>query len=457
MSKILVGFSRVNINPMRGIGVAGYYKVRRAEGILDDLEAVALALSDGGKKAVVISMDLCQVQTPICDRLRRAVAEATGLDASAVYLHSTHTHTAPYVDVERAKAGGLDTEEDLRLVAEYQDFLCHRIVDVTKAALEDLAPARIGTGVSVARNVAFIRRFRMKDGSVRTNPGVNNPDIVAPIGEIDDRVSVVRFDREGAPTIVLASFANHPDVVGGNLLSGDWPAMTRRTVEKALDNTRCIFLNGAQGDINHVNVRPTGGFGNDLTRDFDDVDRGYGHARYMARVVAGAVMQIFDKVEYREADTVRFAQKLIELPSNRPAPEEMAEAHRINDIHTSGHDELLPYEGMMLTTVVADAARKVRLENGPDAFTLRLSAVAIGDVAFIGVPGEPFNGIGRALKLAEGYGMVIPSCLVNGSEGYFPMRDAYEEGGYEARSSNYKVGGAERLIDEGLSLLAELK
>ena len=123
MSKILAGFARVNINPMRGIGVAGYYKVRRAEGILDDLEAVALALSDGEKKAVFISVDLCQVQTPICDRLRRAVAEATGLDASAVYLHSTHTHTAPYVDVERAKAGGLDTEEDLRLVAEYQDLI----------------------------------------------------------------------------------------------------------------------------------------------------------------------------------------------------------------------------------------------------------------------------------------------------------------------------------------------
>ncbi len=456
MSKLLAGFARVNINPMRGIGVAGYYKVRRAEGILDDLEANALALSDGESRAVIITLDLLQVQTGVADRFRHAVAEATGLDEAAIYIHSTHTHTAPYVEVARAIGGGLTDEVDAVLVAEYQDFLCRRIVDAARAALEDMKPARMGTGVGVAKNIAFIRRFRMKDGSVRTNPGVGNPDIVAPIGEIDDRVSVVRFDREGADTIVLANFANHPDVVGGNLLSGDWPAMTRRTVEKALDNVKCLFLNGAQGDINHVNVHPTGGYLNDLFMDFDDVARGYGHARYMGRVVAGAVLSVFDKVEYREADGIRFKEKLIHLPSNMPTPEEMAEAHRINDIHVAGHDEQLPYEGMMLTTVVADAARKVRLEHGPASFPLRMIALAVGDVAFIGIPGEPFNGIGRALKLAEGYGMVIPSCLVNGSEGYFPMKDAYDEGGYEAKSSSYKAGVAERLIEEGLDLLASL-
>ncbi len=456
MSRILAGFARTNINPMRGIGVAGYYKVRHAEGILDDLEANALALSDGENRAVIISVDLCQVPTHVCSHFRHEIAAATGLDEAAIYIHATHTHTGPYVDPEKT-ANGEMSEEDTALILEYRTFLCRRLVDVAQAALEDLKPARIGTGVGVAKNIAFIRRFRMKDGSVRTNPGVNNPDIVAPIGEIDDRVSVVRFDREGATTIVLANFANHPDVVGGSMLSGDWPSLTRHTVEKAIDNTRCIFLNGAQGDINHVNVHPTGGYLNDLFMDFDDVARGYGHARYMGRVVAGAVLQVFDKVEYREADTVRFIEKRIDLPSNMPTPEEMDEARRINEIHLSGHDELLPYEGMLLTTVVADAARKIRLEHGPVSFPMRLIGIAVGKVAFLGVPGEPFNGVGRALKLAEGYDMVIPSCLTNGSEGYFPMKDAYDEGGYEAKSSNYKAGVAERIVDEGLSILAELQ
>ena len=36
------------------------------------------------------------------------------------------------------------------------------------------------------------------------------------------------------------------------------------------------------------------------------------------------------------------------------------------------------------------------------------------------------------------------------------MKDSYEEGGYEARSSNFKAGAAERIIEEGLAILASL-
>jgi len=52
---------------------------------------------------------------------------------------------------------------------------------------------------------------------------------------------------------------------------------------------------------------------------------------------------------------------------------------------------------------------------------------------------------------------VLPCCITNGYEGYFPMREAYDEGGYEARSSIYAAGVAERIIEAGLSLLAELR
>lgn len=34
----------------------------------------------------------------------------------------------------------------------------------------------------------------------------------------------------------------------------------------------------------------------------------------------------------------------------------------------------------------------------------------------------------------------MPLCIANGYEGYFPMREAYDEGGYEARSSIFKGG-----------------
>ena len=127
-----------------------------------------------------------------------------------------------------------------------------------------------------------------------------------------------------------------------------------------------------------------------------------------------------------------------------------------HDNYYKRHDEL-PYEGMMLTTVLAAAARKVRLENGPDFFDMELSGVAVGPVALLGIPGEPFNGIGRGIKEAEGWEVVMPCCLTNGSEGYFPMQDSYDEGGYEARSSRYKAGTAEIIIKEGVALMDSLR
>ena len=99
----------------------------------------------------------------------------------------------------------------------------------------------------------------------------------------------------------------------------------------------------------------------------------------------------------------------------------------------------------------------VRLENGPEAFSMLLSALVIGPVAIIGIPGEPFTGIGLGLKKVQGYDMILPCCLTNGSEGYFPMQDSYDEGGYEARSSKFKAGVAERIIKEGTELLESLR
>lgn len=447
MNTLCVGFARVDITPMSGIGIAGYYKPRYVKGVLDALELNALALQCGEKRIVLLSLDHCGVHTPEAAAIRNFVAKACDLSVEAVYLHATHTHTAPF----------LVMDSDDPLEREYFDFVLHRAADAARYALDDLQPARMGYAVGSAPNIAFIRRFRMKDGSIQTNPGVNNPDIVEPIGEVDERVNVLRFDREGADSLVLVNFGDHPDTVGGERVSADWPGFLRRRVEKALDNVRCIFFNGAQGDVNHVNVHPTAGDFNDLTRDFDDVSRGYGHARHMGNVVAGAVLQVFDKVTYTDVHSLRSLQRTIRIPSNMPKPEDLPEARRIEALHQAGRDCDLPYEGMMLTTVVAEAERMLKLADGPEYFNMELSGLAVGPVAFVGIPGEPFTGIGRALKKAPGWTLVLPTCLTGGNDGYFPMREAYDEGGYEARSSPFRAGVAERIIEEGLSLLTELR
>ncbi|MBR2615106.1 MAG: hypothetical protein IKC69_00300 [Clostridia bacterium] len=446
MSTLRAGFARANINPSMGADISGYYKERKMEGILYDLEVNALAMEMDGKKVVLLCLDHCGIKQDLVADFHAAIAETCGIDQGSIYMAETHTHTGP-----SSRKSSEDPQEQ-----EYIRFAIRRVSDAAKMALDDLKPAKMGWGIGNAPGVAFVRRFRMKDGSVRTNPGVDNPDILAPIGIVDERVSVLRFDREGGETLILANFANHPDVVGGCMISGDWPALLRRKVERSLEGTKCIFFNGAQGDVNHVNVHPRGGDLNGMFIDFDDVSRGYAHAKHIANVVAGGVLQVYEKVKYVDVDDIKLVQKTIQVPSNRPDPADLPEAHRIHDLHNAGKDAELPYEGMMLTTVVARAARMVRLEHGPDHFDMTLTGLKLGPVAMIGIPGEPFNGIGRALKETEGYEIVIPTCCTNGYEGYFPMQDAYDEGGYEAGSSSFKAGVAELIIKEGQTLLREM-
>ena len=465
MNCLQAGFARVDITPMTGIPVRGYFKKRFADGVLDPLEANALALSAKDEKVLLISIDNCGFDTETMSWMRGRIAAKCGIPEDAMFLSCTHTHTGPYIHKPGAAAS--DDEEaqipdhgfadvDHPLVREYTEFVAKRLEDAACYAIADLKDAKCGFAIGNAPNIAFIRRYVMKNGEIRTNPGVNNPEIDHSCGEVDERVNVLRFDREGADTIVLVNFGNHPDVVGGSSISADWPGFLRRRVEKALDGVRCVFFNGAQGDVNHVNVFPKGGDLNDMFMDFDDVSRGYGHARHIGNVVTGAVLQVYDKVEYRDVDSLKYCVKMIKVPSNRPKPEDMPAAYALEKLHVEGHDDQIPYKGMMLTTVVAEAERMIRLENGPDFFEMPISAISVGDIVLCGLPGEPFTGIGRGLKENASWTAVLPCCLTNGGEGYFPMMDAYDEGGYEARSSRFKAGVAEVLIKEGNELLDEL-
>lgn len=441
-----VGFGRINITPMLGIPLIGYYQVRLADGVLDDLEANAIAYELGDTKTLMISVDHCGLRQELLNIYRAKIAQVANLPIDNVFISATHTHTGPETSFDN------DNEK----VREYAKILESKLIDAVSFALSDLKPAKMGWGIGQAPNVAFIRRFRMKDGSVKTNPGVNNPNIVEPIGDVDERVSVVRFDREGAETVVLVNFANHPDVVGGCKISADWPGLLRKNVEKAIDNVKCIFFNGAQGDVNHVNVHPTDGYLNDMFIDFDDVARGYKHANYIARVVLGGVLQAYDKVQYVGVEKIQTKIKKIGVPTNKGNKEQLIEAHKINDLYLAGRANELPYEGMMLTTIVAEAARVVRLENELDRYEMLLSGMRIGRILFVGIPGEPFTGVGRALKATDGFDLIIPMCNTNGKEGYFPMQDSYDEGGYEARTSSFKAGAAEFIISEGKKLINEM-
>lgn len=455
MQKFMAGFDRCVITPPHGVTMRGYFFERVADGVLDDLELNTVVVSDGERTAILIAADLCMIAQTRMDVYRRAVSEKTGVPYEGVYIACTHTHTGPDVATGESVPGA----QIPIYHSEWERSLGDFMVSSAVRAMEDLTPASVAIGTGTVERVSFVRRYRMKDGGVRTNPGERNPDIVAPIGTPDETEQVIRMIREnGKREIVIVHFAVHPDVIGGNKISADYPRFVRETVERGLDGkVCCVFFNGAQGDVNHVNNFPRPGEDNGLEPDtFDGVLRGYEFAKNMGRTIAGEALKVYGKTHAVSGVPVRYAQETISLPANLPQPEQLPGAEQIAALHNAGRDADLPFAGMELTTAVAEALRMLELRNGPEAFKLHLDAVAFGPVVFLGIPGEPFTGIGRAIKAGSPFEMTLPTCLTNGAEGYFPMQEAYDEGGYEARSSSFKGGVAENIAQSSVALVQKL-
>ena len=438
------GFARVDVTPPIGTELSGYPVKRISDGILDRLDLNAVAFSDGTNRAVVISADIINLRA-YYDLYRKQAAAAAGLPPDAVFIACTHTHTGPFVGKCIYYGQTYDTFEK---ASTYERFVGERLADAVKLSLADLAPARLSIGRGEARNISFIRRYRMKDGTCRTNPGVGNPDVVAAVGSPDETVQLVRIDREGRDSIALVNFQCHPDTIGGNKISADWPRVVRETVERALDGVKCVFVNGAQGDSNHICV--------DKSRK--DVPRGRDVVyRHMGRAVAGAAIGAWDACEPVSAGKVGFGIAVAQVKSHRPAPEEIPEAQRIVDLQKAGRMSEIPGVGMQRTTNMAAANRKIYLKDGPDYFSFPLSAVTVGGaLAFVGIPGEPFTAYGVALKEKSPFRMTVPACLVNGSFGYLPTDAALSEESYETQGSLFVPGLEQAIVGGHLEQLRRL-
>jgi hypothetical protein len=103
------------------------------------------------------------------------------------------------------------------------------------------------------------------------------------------------------------------------------------------------------------------------------------------------------------------------------------------------------------------AFRDCHTENDPEFKPLNVSGLKIGGIAFVSLPGEPFTDIGVQIKDTEGFDLILPCAITNGYEGYFPMQSAFDEGGYEARTSPYAPTIAKDIVAKAKDVLAKLK
>ena len=422
------GFSRVDVTPPLGSNLAGYFSKRPAEDVLDPLYLNALAFSDGENTNVIITSDFLSVMEVFATPIREMVSKRTGVPADNIMITALHQHTSIRIGCW-PWTGSMEDEN-------YLTILYAKYCDVAQMAIADMSDATVHTATKeTAEKVAFIRRFRMKDGSTKTNPDNLDPQIDYPLGNADNNVRLIRFKREGKKDIAFVNFADHPDVIGGLKISADWPGFVRNYVENQIPDVHCVIANGAQGDINHVD------------RSIEEFHFGYEWSKHIGQVITDAVKDMWDNVT-EHTDTHLFSEiKMVYIPTN-----------------TAGIDnveELLEYKRRYEAGEIEDAdiailAKADRAENLPMMTIcqkLPVTVMGIGDIAFVGFGGEPFTEYAEFARAAAPELYVITCGLANGQQGYLPSAAAFAEGGYEASNSRFASNGATLLQSAAKELL----
>ena len=316
-------------------------------------------------------------------------------------------------------------------------------------AIADLCETRAFFARSELPDIAFNRRYLMKDGTCKTNPGRRNPDILRPVCPADDTIQLLHFVRDGAEDVLLVNYQVHPDVRGrksGCLISADYPGVVCKTLENALPGSRCIYFNGASGDLNHINVNAPEW----------DKNAGPAHSRHMGLSIAGKILQMISKARPVTLGAVHTHQLNVKVPARDFTPEELAEAKQFMAWYLAGEPEKIPLDRGGYTTVIYEALGILNASEAGGEFDMPITGLSFGDVAFIGFPGETFCSIGRKVRDESPFAAQFVMGLTHGYPDYFPTKDAYEVDGYERRSSPYKVGVGEIMMEGGQAFLSQL-
>jgi neutral ceramidase len=445
MSGSRAGAFSVVITPPLGISMAGYLVDRKAIGVHDDLYANCLVVDDGGDPFALLSLDVIAISSSTATDIRSAITRETGIPGDRVLVAATHTHTGPAtISVFATRA-----DED------YLECLTAKCAEAVAAALDELEPAEIGAGSDELPGLQFNRRFLMKDGTIRTNPGLGNPDVVRPVGPVDRELGVIAVrDKAGQHIALIVNYALHLDTVSGSEISADWVGYMRTHIESRLGRPLPIlFFNGSAGDINHLDVQGSP----PPEREPDEAEvftagpgeaGGFGYSSANGPKVGEKVLEVIRGIQYAPDWPVRTVRTVLTLPVRRPTPEQSEAAKRIREgitwetarsLEQFYALELAEYETL-----------------GETEASVELQAVALGDTALMGIPNEVFTELGLQIKRGSPFDKTFIVELANGAEGYLPPTKALEEGGYEtllARSSKLAAGAGERVVEESLRLL----
>ena len=413
-----VGLSKVIITPQRGLPLAGYFNPRPTTGVLDDLHVRCVLFRQGRTVCGLVTFDVCMISAEFVEALLKRLKEAGFRHGRGLIFSATHSHTAPYV----TPLFGTDPEPD------YLRGLIDKTVEAVLTAQRNLAPATLKLGGVKDNPLAFNRRYWMKSGSVMTNPGVKNPDIVKPEGPVDREVGVLSVEQDGRIVAILANIVNHTDTVGTSQVSADWPGRMERCVQKALGyDPLVVTLIGCAGNINQF----------DVTSD-DYQGYAYDRAWQLGQCYADRVVGQLKRLKPLEADTLTLVNRPVTIPF-RTVTKAMCKVAQavLSRVSAQSSDSDLTSEGLAtgegtVARFFAEQTLLYRAHCSGKKRAFRLVTLAFGGgFAMTSLPGEPFTEIGLAIKRGSPFKTTWPVTLAMGACGYVPLAACFARGGYE--------------------------
>jgi neutral ceramidase len=417
-----IGLGRSAITPFLDVPMAGYYYPRSADGVHDDLYAKSVILDDGKNQIVVVACDLVDVPRDVVVQARERIARQLKIPADHVLISATHSHTGPV------------------MVEEYCSQLSHWIADSVMTAHSRMKPASLYAAFEQEPSLPHYRRYLMKDGSVVTNPGFLNQNIVKPTGSIDPKVGLLyAVDASEQPLMSWVNYAMHQDTVGGTLISGDYAYFLSRLLEKVKGpEMSTIFTIGAAGNINHWDVNRPG------------PQRGFEEARRLGEVLGAAVIRGYTHMEPVTLPGLKALSRTLDLPVQPATPADIETARKILAVP--------PPPDVDFTLDRVKAGRVAELQEKKfKNIQVELQVISVGQVAIVGIPGELFVELGLAIQKGSPFPYTFIVELANGSIDYIPTREAYQQRAYEDTSARLGAGAGEMIADTAVDMLKQLK
>ena len=406
---LYAGAMEVCITPPLGLEMAGYGPNlgRFATDIHDNLMAQALVIDDGTTQVAIITSDLLGVTAEFTQLVRKEVARATQIPAGNIMVTASHPHTAVTVRPTYCW-GGVDVPY-MRMAARY-------MAGAVVAALAKCQPARISVGVGEHHWLAWNRI-----GNQTINP----------------TAGVVRVDTENGDTIALFTYYScHPVILGPkSVISADYPGALRRFLKSKYPGSVVLFANGTCGDIDPVTNRDVWGKGT-----FEDVENAGQRLGQDLFGIASSAAPVADLQLHVGHGQMQLGYEIPTLESVRENIKLYASALRkakgikedFGAPSTSGEVQMprfwLGYYRLM--------EKRLSESTHPPHEVDELQVITFGkDLALPAIPAEVYAAQGLSISANSPFKYTLPVCYANGSVGYLPPREEFDNGSYTAKIS----------------------